>query len=613
MKEHISSDYLPIENYGVVGNLHTVAMVGMHGSIDFLCFPRFDSPSIFASILDKEKGGSFQITPDLEEVGYKQMYLPDTNILLSRFLAYDGMVEITDFMPVREIEKECVLIRKVTVIRGEVKLKMNCSPRFDYARADHEVSQKDKNEVVFTSQGDDGTICKLLSDVPLEVDGSDAKAEFTLKEKESANFLLVALSENSRELPFENELSRFVDKSFKETFTYWKKWIGKSLYKGRWMDMMHRSALTLKLLTSYEFGSPVAAATFGLPEEVGGNRNWDYRYTWIRDAAFTMYAFIRMGFTEEAGNFGKWILQQFEKNIDEKHQLQLMYSISGESELTEEELSHLEGYRQSRPVRIGNGAYDQKQLDIYGELMDSIYLYDKYGEPITYDFWSKLVHLIDYVCEHWQDADHGIWEIRSGEVEFLYSRVMCWVAVDRAIRLAEKRSFPYDWDYWRTTRSKIFEDVYHNFWDEELQSFVQYKGAKTLDASSLLMPLVRFISPYDPRWVKTLKAIEKELVTDTLVYRYNNEKSDDGIEGDEGTFSMCSFWYVECLCRGGQVEKARLYFEKMLGYANHLGLYAEEIGLQGEQLGNFPQAFTHLGLISAAFALNRELERSKKT
>jgi len=612
LKEHTTSDYPPIENYGVVGNLHTVALVGIHGSIDFLCFPRFDSPSIFASLLDKNKGGSFQITPDLDDVDHKQMYLPDTNILLSRFLAYDGMVEITDFMPVREIEQECVLIRKVTVIRGEVKLKMNCSPRFDYARADHDVNQNDEYEVVFTSKGDDGTICKLLSDVPLRVKGKDAEAEFTLKEKESVNFLLIALSDGSRELPFENKLDEFVDKSFTETLNYWKRWVGKSSYKGRWMDMVHRSALTLKLLTSHDFGSPVAAATFGLPEEVGGTRNWDYRYTWIRDAAFTMYAFIRLGFTKEVSHFGRWVLKQFEKNIDEEHKLQLMYSISGESELTEEELDHLEGYRQSRPVRIGNGAYDQKQLDIYGELMDSIYLFDKYGEPTTYDFWEKLVPLIDYVCEHWQDTDHGIWEIRSEQVEFLYSRVMCWVAVDRAIRLAEKRSFPYDWDYWRSTRSKIFKDVYYNFWDEELQSFVQYKGSKSLDASTLLMPLVRFISPYDPRWKKTLEAIEQELVTETLVYRYNNEKSGDGIEGDEGTFSMCSFWYVECLCRGGQLEKARLYFEKMLGYANHLGLYAEEIGLRGEHLGNFPQAFTHLGLISAAYTLNRSLEEARK-
>ncbi|MEQ9440337.1 MAG: glycoside hydrolase family 15 protein [Cyclobacteriaceae bacterium] len=612
MKEQSPNKYPPIENYGVVGNLHTVALVGIHGSIDFMCFPRFDSPSIFASLLDKEKGGSFQISPQLKEVDYKQMYLPDTNVLLSRFLAYEGMVEITDFMPVREIEKECVLIRKVTVVRGEVKFKMHCCPRFDYARTKHEVVMEDEHEISFASQGDDGTIIKLMSDVPLQGDGQDVHAEFTLKEKESANFLLVAVADEAAEPAFENHLTHYIDRSFTETLNYWKKWMGKSSYRGRWRDMVHRSALTLKLLTSYQFGSPVAAATFGLPEKVGGTRNWDYRYTWVRDAAFTMYAFIRLGFTHEAGQFMKWIRTQFDKNIDEDHELQLMYSISGESNLNEEVLEHLEGYRKSGPVRIGNDAYGQKQLDIYGELMDSIYLYDKYGEAVTYDFWEKLVYLVNYVCEHWEEPDHGIWEVRSERKEFLYSRVMCWVAVDRAIRLAEKRSFPYDWDYWRTTRSKIFEDIYYNFWDDELQSFVQYKGSKTLDASALLMPLVRFISPFDPRWKSTLEAIEKELVTDTLVYRYNNEQANDGIEGDEGTFTMCSFWYVECLCRGGQVEKARLYFEKMLGYASHLGLYAEEISLRGEQLGNFPQAFTHLALISAAFSLNRELEKAHK-
>lgn len=371
--------------------------------------------------------------------------------------------------------------------------------------------------------------------------------------------------------------------------------------------MMHRSALTLKLLTSYHHGSTVAAATFGLPELVGGQRNWDYRYTWIRDAAFTMYAFIRLGFTYEAGQFMKWIRSQFEKNIDQNTNLQLMYSIDGQSELEEQELDHLEGYRQSRPVRIGNGAYQQLQLDIYGELMDSIYLYDKYGEPTTYDFWEKLVPQIDYVCDNWEKEDHGIWEIRSQSREFIYSRVMCWVAVDRAVRLAEKRSFPYPFEKWRKTRDEIYKDIYQNFWNEEKQSFVQSKGSDMVDASVLLMPLVRIISPYDPRWQATLKAVEKELVTDTLVYRYNTETYQDGIDGSEGTFSMCSYWYVECLARGGQIEKARLYFEKMLGYGNHLGLFAEQIGLRGEQLGNYPQAFTHLALISAAFALNREL------
>ncbi|WPP50159.1 glycoside hydrolase family 15 protein [Catalinimonas niigatensis] len=600
-------DYLPLENYGVIGNQHTVALVGMNGSIDYMCFPRFDSPSIFASLLDSEKGGHFTIQPQLNNEDYKQQYLPDTNILLTRFLAYDGMVEIIDFMPVKELEHNCTLVRKITVIRGEIDIKMRCAPRFNYARDKHKTEQVNSKEITFGSTHWD---IRLLSNIDMHIDQGDATAEFTLKETESVSFILEAISEKGDKEDEKKSVQHYVNETFQETNNYWKRWITKTNYQGMWKDMMNRSALTLKMLTSYQFGAPVAAPTFGLPERVGGKRNWDYRYTWIRDAAFTMYAFIRLGFTYEAGEFMKWIRLQFEKNVDQPNKLQLMYSVDGSSDLHETELPHLEGYRKSRPVRIGNGAYNQLQMDIYGELMDSIYLYDKYGEPITYDFWEKLRGQIDFVCENWEQKDHGIWEIRSEKKEFIYSRVMCWVAVDRAVRLAEKRSFPYPWENWRKVRDEIYHDIYDNFWDDELQSFVQHKGSKVIDASVLLMPLVRFISPYDPRWQSTLKMVEKELVTDTLVYRYNNHVFEDGLEEGEGTFSMCSFWYVECLARGGQVEKARLYFEKMLGYGNHLGLFAEQIGLRGEQLGNYPQAFTHLGLISAAFALNRMLKKS---
>lgn len=596
--------YLPIGNYGVIGNQHTVALVGLNGCIDYMCFPRFDSPSVFAALLDAEKGGHFLIQPQLEEQDYKQQYLPDTNVLLTRFLSYDGMVEITDYMPVKEKEHNCTLVRKVSVVRGKVDIKMNCRPRFNYARDEHETEQVSEREIVFGSTNWD---IRLLADVDMQVKDGDALAEFTLSEKETVNFVMEAVSEKGNKEDEKDNLHDYVESTFSETVNYWKNWVSKSGYKGMWRDTVHRSALTLKLLTSYHYGSTVAAATFGLPEQIGGERNWDYRFTWIRDAAFTMYAFIRLGFTYEAGEFMKWIRKQFDKNIDSDSNLQLMYSIDGESELDETRLDHLSGYQNSRPIRIGNEAYQQLQLDIYGELMDSIYLYDKYGERLTYDFWEKVTEQIDYVCENWEQADHGIWEIRSEKREFIYSRVMCWVAVDRAIRLAEKRSFPYPWERWRQVRGEIYKDIYYNFWDEDLQSFVQYKGSKTIDASVLLMPLVRFISPYDPRWQATMKAIEKELVSDTLVYRYNTVKYKDGLNGGEGTFSMCSFWYVECLARGGEVEKARLYFEKMIGYGNHLGLFAEQVGLRGEQLGNYPQAFTHLGLISAAFALNRAL------
>ena len=596
--------FQPIGNYGVIGNQHTVALVGLNGAIDFMCFPRFDSPSVFASLLDPEQGGHFTIQPQLEDEDYKQQYLPDTNVLLTRFLAYEGMVEITDYMPVKEKEHNCTLVRKVTAVRGKVNIRMKCCPRFNYARDAHETRQHSAGEITF---GSTNWSIRLLSNTEMKLDEQDAVAEFTLKEKETVNFIMEAVSEQGDKEDEKESLEQYVSETFTETVNYWKNWVGKSAYQGMWMDMMHRSALTLKMLTSHHYGSTVAAATFGLPESVGGKRNWDYRYTWIRDAAFTMYAFIRLGFTYEAGQFMKWIRTQFEKNIDQNTNLQLMYSIDGESDLDETKLEHLQGYRQSKPVRIGNDAYRQLQLDIYGELMDSIYLYDKYGEPVTYDFWEKLVPQIDYVCENWEKEDHGIWEIRSQSRQFIYSRVMCWVAVDRAVRLAEKRSFPYPFEKWRKTRDQIYKDVYQNFWSEEKQSFVQSKGSDVIDASVLLMPLVRIVSPYDPRWQATMKTVEKELVTDTLVYRYNTEMYEDGVDGTEGTFSMCSFWYVECLARAGELEKARLYFEKMLGYGNHLGLFAEQIGLRGEQLGNYPQAFTHLALISAAFALNREL------
>ncbi|MGQ0805825.1 MAG: glycoside hydrolase family 15 protein, partial [Actinomycetota bacterium] len=392
-----------------------------------------------------------------------------------------------------------------------------------------------------------------------------------------------------------------------QTVNFWRTWVGHSKYHGRWAEMVNRSALILKLMVSNTHGSLVAAATCGLPEEIGGERNWDYRYTWIRDASFTLYARIRLGYTSEAGRFMSWIEDRC-MDLNPDGSMQIMYGHDGRKVLTEETLPHLEGYRGSSPVRIGNGAYDQLQLDIYGELLDSIYLYNKYGEPISYALWENIIHIVDWVTEHWQRPDEGIWEVRGGQQEFLYSRFMCWVALDRAIRLAEKRSFPYPYDRWRGTRDDITRDILTNFWDPKRQTFVQHKGTNTVDASNLLMPMVKFISPTDPRWVSTLKAIEEDLVDDSLVYRYRTgDAASDGLMGEEGTFNMCSFWYAEVLARGGDAQKARFFFEKMLGYANHVGLYAEELGPHGEHLGNFPQAFTHLGLISAAYAIDRKL------
>jgi len=603
----ISGKYQPIGDYGVVGNLHTVALVSKFGSIDFMCFTRFDSPSIFASMLDADKGGFFDIRPQLKDVDTKQLYLPDTTVLLTRFLSDEGVAELTDFMPVKTEEKNCVLVRSVAVTRGNVPMRMRCLPRFDYARAEH-TTEGNQYEITLTRADKPETSFRLMSDVPMTIEDGDVYAEFTLAEKEKAHFILESSSEDVK-MDVEKAVVYYTGDAFAATVNFWKNWIAQSTYNGRWREMVNRSALTLKLLTSHQFGSMVAAPTFSLPSVIGGSRNWDYRFTWIRDAAFAMYAFIRLGFMDEATAFMGWIGHELDTIDEHKSTLQLMYTIDGEEEMSEIELGHLSGYEDSKPVRIGNGAASQFQLDIFGELMDSIYLYDKFHGSVTYDFWQKMERQIEFVRENWQRPDHGIWEVRDEECEFLQSRLMCWVALDRAIRVADHRSFPSPLNAWRETRDEIFNSIYFDFWSEEKQAFVQQKGSKTLDASALLMPLVRFINPKEPRWVSTLEAIERELVSDSLVYRYRLDSgASDGLDGEEGTFTMCSFWYIECLSRGGQIEKARLLFDKMLGYANHVGLFAEQLGHRGQQLSNFPQAFTHLGLISAAYDLNRRLD-----
>ena len=601
----VASRYAPIEDYGIIGDLHTVALVGKDGSIDFLCLPSFDSPSVFAALLDAERGGRFQIAPQLGEAARKQLYLPDTNVLLTRFLSSDGVAELSDFMPVEDGGQAHNLVRRVKTVRGEIRFRMHCDPRFDYARTTHSVERRSDREVIFIGRGGAGTLTlRLCSSVAMQLADGAAVAEFTLRADESASFVLEVLVADepspSRQPDYESE-------AFKQTVNFWRRWVDRCTYRGRWRETVHRSALTLKLLTSRPHGSIVASPTFGLPETIGGGRNWDYRYTWIRDSSFALYGLMRLGYTGEAEAFMRWVMARVDE-LEPDGSLQIMYGIDGRHALPEETLPHLEGYMGSRPVRIGNAAYTHLQLDIYGELMDAAYLYDKYGSPIPHDVWRNIVRLIDWVCIHWREQDEGIWEVRSGRQEFLYSRVMCWVAIDRAIRLAAKRSFPAPLARWHDVRDTIYRDVYERFWDPTRRVFVQAAGSKALDAASLLMPLIRFVSPTDPRWLSTLHAIEQDLVSDSLVYRYRlGDGYTDGLTGQEGTFSMCSFWYVECLSRMGDLHKARFFFEKMLGYANHLGLYGEELGPQAQHLGNFPQAFTHLALISAAFDLDRRL------
>ena len=604
--------YQPIEDYGVIGDLHTVALVGKNGSIDWFCYPHFDSPSVFGAILDDRKGGRFAIRAVRTDVKTKQFYWPDTNVLVTRFLSPDGVGDIIDFMPVgmrREDPGRHWLIRRVRTVRGTMSYEMECRPAFNYARDPHEVDLE-PNGACFRSP----SLCLGLStSLALERVDHGVRTSFTLGEGESATFYFYELPSSSACgcLPVMSDEQTM--QLFRDTVQYWRRWLSRCTYRGRWREMVHRSALTLKLLTFEPSGAILAAPTTSLPEHVGGQRNWDYRYTWIRDAAFTLYGLLRIGFTEEAGHFMHWLEARCHE-LNPDGSLQIMYGINGEHELPETTLDHLEGYRGSRPVRIGNAASTQLQLDIYGEMMDSVYLYNKYGSPISYDLWTALRRLMVYVSEHWRDEDEGIWEVRTGRKQFVYSNMMCWVALDRAIRLAEKRSFPADIHNWRACRNEIYEDIQQHGWNPRRKAFVQYYGSDSLDASVLTMPLVFFMSPTDPRMLSTLDAIMQPphkggLLSNSLVYRYNLQHTDDGLEGGEGTFNMCTFWLVEALTRAGRLEEARLMFEEMLGYANHLGLYAEQTGPSGEALGNFPQAFTHLSLISAAFNLDRALGR----
>ena len=601
--------YKNIGEYGIIGDLHTIALVGLDGSIDWCCLPRFDSPSIFGAILDHKAGGHFTITPT-EPGNARQMYLPETNILLTRFLQNDGVGELTDFMPVESDEagyrpRRHQIVRMLSVVRGTVQFRIACAPAFNYGRDAHETTIKPKG-VVFQS-GDYSV--GLVSPIPVEIREGIAYQEFTLKEGETLTFFLEYLEvKNGDHLLATPESG---DEAFRNTSAFWQRWLAQCQYDGRWREVVHRSALTLKLLTYAPTGAIVAAPTTSLPEHIGGPRNWDYRYTWMRDASFTIYGLLRLGFTVEASRFMDWLNARCcELNPDGS--LQLMYGIDGQRNLAEEELTHLDGHRSSRPVRIGNGAATQLQMDMYGALMDAVYLYNKHGSSISYDLWVNLCRMLDYVCENWERPDEGIWEVRGGRKHFVYSKVMSWVALDRGIRLADKRGFPGHRTRWMTERDRIYRQVMEQGWNPTVGAFVQHYGSEALDAANLVMPLVFFVSPTDPRMLSTIDQTLEQLALGSLVYRYDTSKAAaDGLEGEEGTFSMCTFWLVEALTKAGRLTEARLIFEKMLSYANHLRLYAEEVSHSGEQLGNFPQAFTHFALITAACNLDLALSTKR--
>ncbi|MEU9669885.1 glycoside hydrolase family 15 protein [Streptomyces bobili] len=597
------SRYLPIADHGLIGDLRTVALVGTDGTIDWYCCPSFDAPSVFASLLDADRGGSFALAAAVT-ARTKQFYFPDTNVLITRFYTEDGVGEVQDFMPVTdnalEVERHR-LIRRVVCVRGTVPFRVRVAPRFHYGTASHTLRMS-PDAAVFTCAD---TRLALTATVALEGDGIDVRAEFKLGEGESAVFALDQIGDDITQRGCAHVEA---EQQFTATVAYWRGWLRQSRYRGRWREMVHRSALTLKLLTYAPTGAIVAAPTTSLPEQLGGERNWDYRYAWIRDAAFCVYALLRLGFAGEAEAFITFLTAHIRPGqTNSAGPLQIMYGIDGRTDLTESELTHLEGHQGSAPVRIGNAAADQLQLDIYGALIDSVYLYDKWAQPISSDQWDDVCAIVDWVCAHWDQPDEGVWETRGGRKNFIYSRLMCWVAIERAIRIANRRGLPADLPRWQQCRNTVYRRIMERGWSERRQAFVQHEGTDVLDAAILMMPLTKFIAPTDPKWLSTLDAITRDLVSDSLVYRYDPRSSPDGLRGDEGTFSICSFWYVEALVRAGRLDEAQLAFEKMLTYANHLGLYAEEIGRTGEQQGNFPQAFTHLSLISAAFNLDLAL------
>jgi GH15 family glucan-1,4-alpha-glucosidase len=591
--------YLPIEEHGIVGDLRTVALVGTDGTVDWYCPARFDAPSLFGALLDARKGGYFSLR-SRSSGRPKQLYLPDTNILLTRFQGAEAVGEVIDFM-VPETSgtgrARDLLVRQARAVRGRVTFELACHPAFDYGRAPHDVRLVTGVGAVFESSAGR---CVLRSDVALKIEESGVAATFTLEEGQGVDI----------ELEWNGEVRPLAEGETEELFTrtsdFWQNWVSQSRYRGRWREMVQRSALVLKLLVYHPTGALVAAPTTSLPEQLGGGRNWDYRYSWLRDAAFTIYALMTLGFLEEAASFMEWVQRRCESATAERD-VMIMYSIDGNEDIEETILDHLDGYQGSRPVRIGNSAVGQRQLDVYGELMDSVYLYNR-ETPISYDLWTGLCQRLDWLAKHWQEPDEGIWEIRGPRQRFTYSALMTWVAYDRAGRLARDRGLPAPVERWRKLAAAAHRYVQESCWDPELRSYVMYPGSKLLDASVLVMPLVKFAGPTDPRFLSTLDRITAELTSDSLVSRYAST-GHDGIADGEGTFSLCSFWYVEALTRAGRVREARMIFEKMLTYANHLGLYAEEVGASGEALGNFPQAFTHLALISAAVNLDRALDR----
>ncbi|MDF2094187.1 glycoside hydrolase family 15 protein [Knoellia sp. 3-2P3] len=607
------TDYPLIADHGLIGDLQTAALVTTDGSIDWFCAPRFDSGSIFGALLDHRRGGHFRVRPTAEAFTRKQLYFPDTAILVTRYMTEAGVGEVVDFMPVSSstvATNRHRIVRMVRCVRGQMTFAVDLAPRFDYGRERHETRLTEVGAVFkgartamtvhLVREPEDGQLAQISAG-----DNGDVHGELTLLAGQMRGLVVETGSEGP---PRQMRVAE-VRHLFDETVAFWRHWLAQSTYTGRWREALHRSAITLKLMTYAPSGGLVAAPTAGLPEQIGGERNWDYRYTWIRDASFSVYSLLGLGFRDEAAAFAMWLRDRVHEQAGTATgPLQIMYRVDGSSDLSEEVLDHWEGYRGSAPVRIGNGAADQLQLDIYGEAIDSLYFADQRGIQAGHGGWLRMAHLLDWLAENWDQPEEGIWETRGGRENFTYGRLMSWVALDRGIRLATSHGRPAPVDRWRSQRDAIYTQIMEQGWSAKRQAFRQHYRTDVLDSSLLRATAVGFITPTDPLWTSTLAAMEDELVTDSLVYRYDPAASPDGLQGSEGTFSLCTFMYVDSLARAGQLDKARVIFEKMLTYANHVGLYSEEIALTGEQIGNFPQAFTHLAMIDAAITLDRQLD-----
>ncbi len=638
----LNRTYLPINSYGVIGDCHSVVLVSPDGSVDWGCLPDFDSPAIFCRLLDAERGGYFQIAPSEGSIPGSQRYLRGSNVLQTRFASIAGEIVLTDFMPVETLsawpykgmndntwkreDGSChCLVRIVECVHGEMAVTMKLKVSPNYAAAPSEVTLVPNNMGALISSGQQHVAlavvgAHLLPSFALgmtqEADDWHAtiQSQVVLREGERLLFVIGMgrTASSARRLVEEELYLRNFDAELANTLHCWRKWIASCTYQGPYAEMVERSALTLKMMTYAPTGAIVAAPTTSLPEGLGGERNWDYRFTWLRDATFTLYALNVLGFTEEARAFTHWLQRLSYANGED---LQIMYGIRGERDLTEIELTHLSGYYDSRPVRIGNGAATQKQMDVFGEVLDCIHLYrrqgsfERYGESLEGPMWSMMRMLVEHVCAHWQEPDSGIWEVRGGLRHFVYSKVMCWVALDRGIRAAEQLNLEADLPRWKMVRDQIRADILSRGYNTSIGAFTQSYDDTSLDAANLLLPLVGFIAPDDPRMRSTVdRTIEKLTDERGFVYRY---LSDDGLEGQEGTFTICTFWLVDNLAMQGRVAEARSLFERLLKYAGRLGLFSEEI--DGEvSLGNYPQAFTHIALINSANNLRKaELRKAE--